>query len=52
MLLNSAAALVIAGRAEDLRGGVLRAVEAIDGGAAKAVLARLIAISAEAPPGG
>jgi anthranilate phosphoribosyltransferase len=52
VLLNAAAALVIAGRADDLRGGVARAVEAIDRGAAKAVLARLIAISREALPGG
>jgi anthranilate phosphoribosyltransferase len=52
VLLNSAAALVIAERADDLRGGVARAVEAIDGGAAKTVLAKLIAISSEAPPGG
>ena len=52
VLLNAAAALVVAERAEDLAGGVARAVEAIDRGAAKAVLARLIAISNEAPPGG
>jgi anthranilate phosphoribosyltransferase len=52
VLLNSAAALVIAERAEDLRSGVAQAVEAIDRGAAKAVLARLAAISSEAPPGG
>jgi anthranilate phosphoribosyltransferase len=51
VLLNSAAALVVAERARDLREGVARAVEAIDGGAAKAALARLIAISGEAPPG-
>ncbi len=52
VLLNAAAALVVAERAEDLAGGVARAVEAIDRGAAKAVLARLIAISNETPPGG
>ncbi len=52
VLLNSAAALVVAGRAEDLAGGVGLAVEAIDRGAAKAVLARLVAISGETPPGG
>jgi anthranilate phosphoribosyltransferase len=51
VLLNSAAALVIADRASDLAAGVARAVEAIDGGAAKAALARLVAISGEAPPG-
>ena len=49
VLLNSAAALVIAGRAADLRGGVTRAAEAIDSGAAKAALARLVAISREEP---
>jgi anthranilate phosphoribosyltransferase len=52
VLLNSAAALVIAERAEDLRSGVAQAVAAIDRGAAKAVLARLAAISSEGPPGG
>jgi anthranilate phosphoribosyltransferase len=51
VLLNSAAALVIADRAGDLAGGVARAVEAIDSGAAKAALARLVAISNEAPRG-
>ncbi len=52
VLLNSAAALVVAERAEDLRSGVARAVDAIDRGAAKATLAKLVAISAEAPPDG
>jgi anthranilate phosphoribosyltransferase len=47
VLLNSAAALVVAGKARDLAGGLARAAEAIDGGAAKAVLARLVAISCE-----
>jgi anthranilate phosphoribosyltransferase len=51
VLLNSAAALVIADRAGDLAAGVARAVEAIDSGAAKAALARLVAISSEAPQG-
>jgi anthranilate phosphoribosyltransferase len=51
VLLNSAAALVIADRAADLAAGVARAVEAVDSGAAKAALARLVAISSEAPPG-
>ena len=52
VLLNSAAAIVIAERAEDLRGGVARALEAIESGAAKRVLAKLIAISGEASSGG
>jgi anthranilate phosphoribosyltransferase len=51
VLLNSAAALVVAERADDLAAGVARAAEAIDSGAAKAALARLVAISSEAPPG-
>ena len=51
VLLNSAAALVIADRAGDLDAGVARAVDAIDSGAAKAALARLVAISSEVPPG-
>ena len=51
VLLNSAAALVVAEQADDLAAGVARAVEAIDSGAAKSVLARLVAISSEAPPG-
>ena len=41
VLLNAAAALVVAGRAEDLRGGVARAARSLDDGAAAAVLARL-----------
>jgi anthranilate phosphoribosyltransferase len=48
VLLNSAGALVVAGKARDLAGGIARATEAIDSGAAKAVLARLVAISREA----
>jgi anthranilate phosphoribosyltransferase len=51
VVLNSAAALVVAGRAEDLAGGGARAVDAIDSGAAKDVLRALIAITNEATPG-
>jgi anthranilate phosphoribosyltransferase len=51
VLLNSAAALIVAGKADDLAAGVARAAEAIDGGAAKAALAGLVAISNEAPAG-
>jgi anthranilate phosphoribosyltransferase len=43
VLLNSAAALVVAGRAADLREGVAMAAEALDCGAAKRVLDRLVA---------
>jgi anthranilate phosphoribosyltransferase len=52
VLLNSAAALIVADRDEDLASGVARAAQAIDGGAAKAVLARLVAISGEAAADG
>jgi anthranilate phosphoribosyltransferase len=45
VLLNSAAALVVAGQAADLKAGVARAAEAINSGAAKAVLAALVAIT-------
>src|SRR5204863_418132 len=45
VLLNSAAALVVADRAEDLRAGVGMAAEAIDSGAARQVLDRLVAMT-------
>ncbi len=41
VLLNAAAALIVAGRAEDLRSGVVDAANAIDGGAALAALETL-----------
>ncbi|RAI60501.1 anthranilate phosphoribosyltransferase [Roseicella frigidaeris] len=41
VLLNAAAALLVAGRAGDLRQGVAQAARAIDSGAASGVLARL-----------
>jgi anthranilate phosphoribosyltransferase len=44
-LLNAAAALIVAGRADDLRDGVQQAAQAIDSGAADAVLGRLAAIT-------
>jgi anthranilate phosphoribosyltransferase len=46
-LLNSAAALVIAGRAADLKEGVAIAAESIDSGAAKAKVAALAAVTHE-----
>jgi anthranilate phosphoribosyltransferase len=49
VLFNAAAALVIAGRAGDLRDGVARARESLDSGAARAALATLVAITADAP---
>ncbi len=45
VLLNTAAALVVAARADDLRTGVTMAAEAIDSGAAKATLDRLVAVT-------
>jgi anthranilate phosphoribosyltransferase len=48
VLLNAAAALIVAGRADDLRDGVKQAAQAIDSGAADAVLGRLAAITAGA----
>lgn len=50
VLLNSAAALVIAGKAKDLREGAAQAAQAIDSGKARAALARLIEITHEPPP--
>ena len=47
VLLNAAAGLVVAGRADDLESGVALAARAIDGGAAKAALDRLVATSNE-----
>ena len=41
VLLNAAAALVVAGRTRDLRDGAAQAARAIDSGAASAVLGRL-----------
>jgi anthranilate phosphoribosyltransferase len=41
VLLNAAAALLVAGRVRDLREGVAGAATAIDGGAATALLERL-----------
>ena len=45
MLLNAAAALVVADRAESLTEGVALAARAIDDGAARTALTRLAAIS-------
>ena len=46
-MLNAAAALVVAGKADDLASGHLQAAEAIDSGAAKNTLAKLVAITNE-----
>ncbi len=50
-LFGSAAGLIVAGKAADLREGVAKAAEAVDSGRARQVLERLIAITNEAPPG-
>lgn len=45
VLLNAAAALVVAGKAESLPEGMVLAARAIDGGAARDTLDRLVAIT-------
>ena len=50
VLLGSAASLVIAGEAEDLKAGVALAAAAIDSGAARETLAKLAAITNEPAP--
>ena len=50
VLLNAAAALIIAGKAKDLRAGVARAAEAIKDGSARQALDRLVAITNERSP--
>jgi anthranilate phosphoribosyltransferase len=52
VLLNSAAALIVAGLVDDLRAGVERAAGAIDDGAAQTVLADLIALTGGTPAHG
>ena len=50
VLLNSAAALIVAGRAGDLMDGVRLAAEAVDSGKAQAALDRLVEISGRSAP--
>ncbi len=50
VLANAGAALLAAGRVEDLRGGVVRAAEAVDSGAAASVLERFVARTRELAP--
>lgn len=50
VLYNSAAALMVAGKVNDLKAGVARAAVAIDSGEARARLDRLVAISRQRPP--
>jgi anthranilate phosphoribosyltransferase len=49
VLLNSAATLVVAGKAADLKAGVALGGAAIDSGKAKATLEKLVAITNQAP---
>ncbi|HUL10346.1 MAG TPA: anthranilate phosphoribosyltransferase [Candidatus Acidoferrum sp.] len=49
VLYNSAAALLVAGKVATLRAGVQMAAEAVDSGKARAVLAKLVAITNSAP---
>jgi anthranilate phosphoribosyltransferase len=46
-VLNAGAAIMVGGGADDLSGGIARAREALDSGAARDVLARLVEISDE-----
>jgi anthranilate phosphoribosyltransferase len=50
VLLNAGAALVVAGRAADLRAGAAQAAESIDSGRALDVLIRLRRATSEADP--
>jgi anthranilate phosphoribosyltransferase len=52
VLLTAAAALIVAGKAKELREGVKIAEQSIDTGKARGVLERMAAISREAVPGG
>jgi anthranilate phosphoribosyltransferase len=49
-LLNAGAAIYTAGGAETLTDGVLRAAEAVDGGAAKRTLDRFVSATHEHAP--
>jgi anthranilate phosphoribosyltransferase len=49
-VMNAAAALVVAGEAQDLEDGVRRAAASVDSGAARGVLDRLIAASNDGSP--
>jgi anthranilate phosphoribosyltransferase len=50
VLLNSAAALIVGGKAEDLKEGVKLAAQSIDSGRARGVLERLVALTNGAVP--
>jgi anthranilate phosphoribosyltransferase len=50
VLMNAAAALLVAGKVDDLKAGAATAGEAVDSGAAREVCDRLVAISNEEAP--
>lgn len=50
VLYNAAAALIVAGKAKNLKDGVALAARSVDSGVAAAALERLIAITRETPP--
>ncbi len=50
VLFNAAGALIVAGKAKELKEGVALAAAAIDNGKARAVLQHLIAVTNERPP--
>jgi anthranilate phosphoribosyltransferase len=52
VVLNAGAALFIAGEASSVRAGMTRAAEAIDAGAARSTLERLVAVSRQDAPAG
>jgi anthranilate phosphoribosyltransferase len=52
VLLNAAAALIVAGKVNDLKAGVERASQAIRDGSARGALKKLVAITNEPPPAG
>jgi anthranilate phosphoribosyltransferase len=49
VLLNSAAALIVAGKVRDLKAGIERAAQAIRDGGARQALAKLVAVTNEKP---
>jgi anthranilate phosphoribosyltransferase len=50
VLLNAAAALIVAGKVADLKAGVERAAQAIRDGSARTALQKLVAVTNEPPP--
>jgi anthranilate phosphoribosyltransferase len=50
VLLNAAAGLFVAGKADDMQAGLAMAAESIDSGAAAGALEKLIAATAESSP--